>query len=314
MKHRIISILVAKKGRNGFGFRTVVLLIGTLGVLVACTNLSNGSESIKPGTIYSSIEGDPIVVYDAGNSYFINADGTVSVSYRNGAVTVTTPLKLDMTRKAWDRGISAGGFFISEDKTAIVYNPQPGKLSPIHVLISDDMGKTWNDHIVQGAKGNEFFIGFMSKNEGWMISGHPRGVGSALNYVFQTSDGGKTWEEVGNPNDIYSEHLTGAGFSNKDIGFLGFRYYGDAGPEIYWTKDRGKSWGKLPISLPQRFNDYYKTPLSPIFNGKEGLFPILLTTKSGDGKDAGTIYLASTDGGLTWGYDEKHDELAIQNP
>ncbi|WP_028986202.1 M56 family metallopeptidase [Thermicanus aegyptius] len=308
MKQRFMSILSMKKKRNGVGlFCTFVLLIGTLGVLAACTNISNGKEAIKPGTIYSSIDGDPIVAYDAGNSYSINADGTVSVSYRNGAVTVKTPLKLDKTRETWDRGISASGFFISEDKTAIVYNPQPDKLSPVHVLISDDMGKTWNDYIIQGAKGNELFIGFTSKNEGWMVSGHSRGVGSALNYVFQTSDGGKTWEEVGNPNDIYSEHLTGVGFSNRDIGFLGYRYFMDDGPVIYWTKDQGKSWGKLSVPLPEKFSQYKKDPLSPIFNGKEGIFPIaLIDPETGV---IGTIDLYSKDGGLTWVYDEKYDKL-----
>lgn len=71
-----------------------------------------------------------------------------------------------------DKGLSAGGFFISEDKTAIVYNPNPDQLSPLHVLISDDKGKTQ--------------------------------------------------EEIGNPNETYSEHLADVGFSNEDIGFLGF--------------------------------------------------------------------------------------------
>lgn len=32
------------------------------------------------------------------------------------------------------------GFYISEDKTAIVYGFADGKESPLHVLISDDMG------------------------------------------------------------------------------------------------------------------------------------------------------------------------------
>ncbi len=115
--------------------------------------------------------------------------------------------------------------------------------------------------------------------------------------------------EVGNPNEVYSEHLTGVGYSNKDVGFFGFRYYRDAGPEIYSTKNRGKSWEKLAVTLPEKFNeDYNKTPLSPVFNGKEGLYPILLTKRE-DGQAVGTICLSSIDGGLTWVYDEKYDKL-----
>ncbi|WP_248925066.1 hypothetical protein [Paenibacillus hamazuiensis] len=121
MKQRFKSIL-SKKKQNGAALLCAVIL--TLGVLAVCTNVTNGSgAAIKPGTIYSSLDGKQVVSFDAGNSYSINAEGIVSVSYRNGEVTAQTPLKLDMTRNETDRGISEGGFFISEDKTAIVYNP-----------------------------------------------------------------------------------------------------------------------------------------------------------------------------------------------
>lgn len=304
MKQRFKSILNMKKKRNGVSLLCTVVL--TLGVLASCTNVTNGSEALKPGTIYSSINGSQFVSYDAGNSYSISTEGKVSVSYRNGELTAQTPLQVDMTSESLtDKGLSAGGFFISEDKTAIVYNPEPDQLSPLHVLISDDKGKTWNDYIIEGAKGNEFFIGFTSKTEGWMVSGHFSGVASALNYVYQTSDGGKTWKEVSNPNDVYSEHLTGVGFANKDTGFLGYRYFSDDGPVIYWTKDQGQSWERLSISLPEKLNQYKKNPLSPIFNGEQGLFPIALIDKNSE--FVGTIYLTSTDSGLTWEYDEKHD-------
>ncbi|MFC4305297.1 hypothetical protein [Cohnella boryungensis] len=99
------------------------------------------------------------------------------------------------------------------------------------------------------------------------------------------------------------------GFSNQKIGFFGFRYYKDAGPEIYWTKDQGHSWEKLVVTLPDEFkDDYNKTPLSPVFNGEEGLYPILLTRHE-DGQAVGTLYLYSKDGGLTWAYDGKYDKL-----
>lgn len=305
MKQRFTSILSMKKKRNGWMLFCIVVLI--LGVLAACTNVTTGgNKSFKPGTIYSSLDGQQVVAYDAGNSYSISADGKVSILY--GKTTAQTPLQVSMSSESLtDKGLSAGGFFISEDKTAIVYNPNPDQLSPLHVLISDDKGKTWSDYIIQDAKGSEFFIGFTSKNEGWMVSGHSSGVGSALNAVFLTSDGGKTWEEIGNPNETYSEHLTGVGFSNKDIGFLGFRYYQDDGPEIYWTKDRGTSWEKLAVTLPEKFGAYKKTPLSPIFIGESGKFPILLTDH--ETGTVGTIYLSSKDSGLTWKYDEADDKL-----
>lgn len=307
MKQKFKWMLSMKKKQSGLMlFCTVILM---LGVLAACTNVTSGnSTAFKPGTIYSSLNGEQVVSYDAGNSYSINENGGVSVSYRNGEVTAKTPLQLDMARESYDRGLSEGSFFISEDKTAIAYNPEPDQFAPVHVLISDDMGKTWNDTVVQNdkAKGNELFIGFTSKKEGWMVVGHGCGVVCAENFVFQTADGGKTWSETGTPNDQYSEHLTGAGFANPNIGFLGYRYFTAPDPIIYWTKDGGKTWDRLPVSLPEKFESYSKNPLSPIFNGKEGRFPISLADDNGD---IGTIYLSSNDGGLAWSYDASLDKL-----
>lgn len=262
MKERFISILNTKKKRNGITlFYTVLLLIGVISVLAACTNIK-GSEFIKPGTIYSiGFDGEQVVVNDAGNSYSIDAEGNVSVSYRNGDVKANVPLKLDTTGGVLGMGQENTGYFISEDKTAIVYGFADGKSLPLHVLISNDKGQTWNDYPIPGAMGYETkFIGFTNKNDGWLVSGASQGVGSALNYVYQTSDGGKTWKEIGNPNDIYSEHLTGVGFSSSDIGFLGYRYYMDEGPVIYWTKDQGQTWERLAVSLPEKFDKYKKIP------------------------------------------------------
>lgn len=308
MKQRFKSILSMKKKQSGLMlFCTVVL---TLGVLAACTNVTSGNgTAFKPGTFYSSLSGKQVISYDAGNSYSINEKGDVSVSYRNGEVTAQTPLKVKTTSESFsERGISAGGFFISEDKTAIAYNPEPDQFAPVHILISDDMGKTWNETVVQNdnAKGDELFLGFTSKNEGWMVVGHGCGVVCGENFVFQTADGGKTWNETGNPNDLYSEHLTSVGFANPSVGFLGYRYFKEPDPIIYWTKDGGKTWDRLPVSLPEKFKPYSKNPLSPIFKGKEGRFPINLSDDKGD---IGTIYLSSKDGGLTWAYDASLDKL-----
>lgn len=309
MKQRFMSIINMKKKRNGVAlFCTVLALIGAVGLLAACTNVNGQKSALKPGTIYSNINGEKIVAYDAGNSYSVDGEGNVSVTYRNGEITTEAPLKLDTTGTVLGMGSAETGFYISEEKTAIVYGFADGESSRLHVLISDDMGKTWDDYEIQGGKGYDTkFIGFTSKNEGWIVSGGSAGVGLSMNYVYQTSDGGKTWQGLGNPNELYSEHVTGAGFSNQDIGFVGYRYYSDNGPVIYWTKDKGQSWERLSVSLPEKFNEFKKDPLSPIFNGKEGLFPISINDQNTGEK--GTVYLTSNDGGLTWVYDESKDRL-----
>lgn len=257
----------------------------------------------------SYIDGEPnVIMSDPNNSYSIDEDGNVSVSYRNGDVKADVPLKLDKTEAAssepsgkMERNI---GFFISEGKTAIVYGA-----SPFHILISNDMGKKWNDYTIEGTKGYQTkFIGFKTKNDGWMVGGFDGALaGASKSFVYQTSDGGETWKEIGNPNDIYAEQLTSAGFSTKEIGFLGYRYFEDSGPVIYSTKDQGQTWERLSVLLPKKFDKYKKNPRSPIFYGKEGLFPISLHSE--EANEIGTIYLHSKDEGRTWEYDESYDEL-----
>lgn len=306
---RFTNILNDKKRRNGVHLLgTVALLTVLVGVLAACTYV-NGSHDhlqIKQGTIYSrSFNGEQIIVHDAGNSYSLDEDGNLIIAFRHGEVVAETPLTIDTTGSGTH--IAKTGLYISEDKTAIVYGDTTEKTSRLRVLISEDEGKSWHDYAVQNAKGYETtFIGFSNKHDGWIVAGNTAGVGNSHHDVYQTSDGGKTWVELGNPNDLYTEQLTGAGFSTNEVGFLGFRYYVDDGPIVYWTKDQGQSWEKLSISLPEKFNDVQKTPLSPVFNENEGMFPILLSKEA---DVIGTIYLYSKDGGLSWSYDPSYDHL-----
>ncbi|WP_240420595.1 WD40/YVTN/BNR-like repeat-containing protein [Paenibacillus periandrae] len=311
MRQRDRHILNMKNiSKKTVRFGAVVLLSGALGLLTACTFGIGQKDSfalLTPTSSSHSSNSEHVIAHEPVNSYSLDKEGNVSVSYQNGKVKARVPLKLDTTGTTIGMSKEDTGFYISDDKTAIVYGFADGQSSPLHVLISNDMGKTWNDYEIKGAMGyDKKFIGFTTKNDGWLVSGGSAGVGRSLNHVYQTSNGGLTWNELGNPNDLYSEQLTGAGFSNKDIGFLGFRYYSDNGPNVYWTINQGQSWEKLSILLPAKYNEYQKTPLSPIFNGKEGLFPLVLH-KNGNVTD--TIYLISNDYGLTWNYEASHDKL-----
>lgn len=256
----------------------------------------------------SYIDGNPnVILNDATHAYSVDEDGNMSISYRDGSVTANVPLKIDTTGQVMGMGPDETGIYISEDITAIVYGFADGTSKPLNVLISNDMGESWKEYTIEGAMGYDTkFIGFTNQKDGWIVTGGSAGVGKSLNHIYQTSDGGQNWEEIGNANDIYAEQLTGVGFSNKNIGFLGFRYYEDQGPVIYWTRDRGQSWERLSVSLPKKFDQYNKTPRSPIFNGKEGLFPISLSDDSGV---VGNIYLYSNDEGRSWAYDESYDML-----
>jgi bla regulator protein BlaR1 len=310
MKDRFGNILDTGKKRKGITALCLsVLLIFIAGMMIACKspNDPDAPKSIKnstllePGTVYArNANSDTVISYDAGHSYSLDDQGNVIISYNNGENITKAPLTLDVSDE-YIMGMEAyeTGFYISEEKTAVVYGYANGAM-PLHVLISDDMGKSWNDYTIEGAQGYDTkFVGFLTKEDGWIVTGGSAGVGRSVNSVYRTSDGGKTWTELGNPNDLYPEHLTGAGFSTKDIGFLGFRVYTDKDPIVYWTQDAGKTWEKYEMAMPE-FDAYTKTPMSPVFWDAKGLWPISIRKDD----NTFTVYMTSQDYGRTWTYDD----------
>ena len=249
---------------------------------------------------------DNIALSNAGNTHSLNGDGSVVLSYNKGSSTICAPLKLNASG-IFSAGMeeSETGFYISEAKTAIAYG---GDGKAVNVLISNDKGKTWNNYTVAGSNNmsGSKFITFDTVNDGWLTVNPGVAMGTSYNYIFATHDGGNTWTQIGNPNYIYSRVSTGMGFANNQIGFLCFRYdFADFEPAICWTQDGGLTWVKLRITLPKEFDAYNKTPLSPLFNGANGLFPIQLSNN--DGYYA-TIYLTSSDYGKTWMYDKEYSQ------
>ena len=289
-------------GGNKTKMKKIILYIAA--ILFAVSPQS--SNTFNLGTTYShNSAGEQVLAHDAGNSYSLDKEGHVIISYNNDETIVEAPLTLNSSSSSYESGMSIHetGFYISKDKTAIVY--RGSNREPVQITISEDMGKSWNTYTVtEELRGSTKYIGFTTKNEGWIVLSSFYGMGSEDHYIYKTYDGGKTWTEVvGDVNNVYARVLTGVGFANDDIGFLSFRYETDFQPAILWTQDGGLTWEKLYIKLPEEFDIYSKTPISPIFNEANGLFPILLS-KDGASDVVGTIYLRSKDYGKTWVYDE----------
>ena len=246
---------------------------------------------------------DNIALAQEGNGYSLDQDGNVILSYMNGKNTVKAPLTLG-TSGSYTPGMEAEdtGFYISAAKTAIAFGGADG---PVRVLVSDDSGKTWNTYPVESSKymGANKHIGFITKDDGFLVASSGSSLGTSYNYVFRTSDGGKTWTQMGNPNGLYPHNMTGAGFSTREIGFISFRVDDDPGPTIYRTMDGGYTWEKLAVTVPDGYD--YNIPLSPVFSGANGIYPIRFY--SNNGGVSITYYLSSSDYGKTWAYDEKYN-------
>lgn len=303
MKKRLINILDMSKKRHGIAALCSVVFITVFsGLFVACQNNKTASTELI----------DNISLLDSGNSYSFTNDGELVISYDNGAVTAEVPLTIDPNDPDAKNRISV---YISKEITAVVYN-NLNDLQKVEVLISNDMGKTWNTYPVEGTETkNELFyydkmIGFTTRKDGWLVLLSDSWTGHQHHYIYLTADGGETWTETGNVNEIYDFIVTGAGFANNKIGFICFRYVQDINPVVYRTEDGGKTWEKCDISIPESFKFSYATPYSPSFYGANGVMPVILTENE-QGREI-TIRYTTSDYGKTWVYDSEFQPIIVQ--
>lgn len=270
---------------------TVSLVIISL-FLSGCQNQpsSQNSNSSMIGTTYSKLDANEILdTSHTGYSYTID-NGKFIITYDDDKVEVpisTSDTNMDYT----DFGV-----FISDTKTAISY----AENDAITILLSNNKGNTWTTSTIDcDAEITNLFIGFTSKDTGWLIGCSFVGMGAENHTLYTTADGGKSWSPVN--SNIDQEHdrlLVGANFLNQEVGFLCFRYENaDFMPPVLTTNDSGITWSKLSLSIPEKYANYCATALTPSYDGNQCTLPVML---SADGKEVATINFISNDLGKTF--------------
>lgn len=186
-------------------------------------------------------------------------------------------------------------YYISHKKTAFISTDN----SNVLITITDDKGKSWNNIMLDGAyQGGDLFIGFSSQDIGYYVITTDVAMGKQYSYINISTDGGQTFKEIGNTNEVNPRIITGVGFLDDKVGFVGFRYENDNNPTVYRTEDAGISWEKLDIKLPIEYSGDYATPLNLKFEKDTIMLPVKLRDNDK------IINFISTDKGLTWEYGE----------
>lgn len=228
MKERFANIFDMDKKRKGvFAFCAIILVIGLSGATVAY-----GADNNKVGKAI-----DNVALLDVGNSYdLIDGEFVISYGAKESAVVPLTPDTNDQSAYFIDKAI-----YISDEITAVAYG---NDTSPVTVYVSNDRGKTWKNYSVKGTNAKDYpkkYMGFITQNDGWLLLAGDVASGRQENRIFQTLDGGKTWNEIGNTSHVYDRVASGSGFANENIGFVSFRYDSDINPVLYRTQDKGKT-------------------------------------------------------------------------
>lgn len=230
--------------------------------------------------------------------YYMPYPNGIKLSYnkKNSWVDLPIPNEYLISNYNYDEGkLKENTYYITHKKTAFIsyFN------SDVLITITNDKGKTWNKIEMKNAyQGGDLFIGFSSQDVGYCVITTDVAMGKQYSYVYITTDGGKTFKEIGNTNEVYPHIITGVGFLDENIGFIGFRYENDNNPTVYRTEDSGKTWDKLDIKLPPEYSSDYATPLSMKFDKDNIMLPVKL-------RDSDKIInFISTDKGSTFEYSE----------
>jgi bla regulator protein BlaR1 len=307
MKERFENIFDTSKKRKGIiALCAIIITIGIAGAFVA--------YDVRDGSGEKTI--DNIALLNAGNSYDLEY-GKFFISY-GATKSAVVPLMSDTDDQLayfTDKAV-----YISDQVTAVAYGGDTDSAStawPVTVLISNDEGQTWNSYSIADTKADDYtqkYVGFTTKNDGWLLLARGVAMGHQENRIFQTADGGKTWIEIGNTNQVHPRVVTGAGFANTNIGFVSFRYDTDINPVVYRTEDKGKTWTKCALKIPDSFKSIatYATALSPVFNGSNGVLPVTFRNNGvkGDPVDV-TVQYVTSDYGKTWSFNEKSNLALI---
>lgn len=152
---------------------------------------------------------------------------------------------------------------------------------------------------------------FTNENNGRVVCMGSAAMGTMAVVIYNTEDGGKTWNKV-TPEDFISVHYdTEFMFINEEIGFMfePQRRGTDDYPELKISKDGGKTWNKIVLNQTSLIEEK-----NLIFTGlpkeNEGKLEITIYTISKQ-RIKSYYRFYSTDNGNTWNYKIKLSEELI---
>ena len=121
---------------------------------------------------------------------------------------------------------------------------------PTAMVISDDLGKTWQHGTLPESCVMAFDVHFFDLEHGVVAAASSDDVSQSRALILTTSDGGKTWKEAfGGGRDF--ELAWKMSFPSREVGYVTIQSYNpDASASarlVAKTIDEGKTWAEMPL-------------------------------------------------------------------
>ena len=193
-----------------------------------------------------------------------------------------------------------GSYQVDENKIIFAYGGY-GKY-PFSVVFYEEESESFKKSIVtyDYFGGRKIFVDFPENSEeGFLIFTGERVVWQESTTLFHTTDGGKSWQEVGpaGPDFNTSSHslTVGAGFINNKVGFVTIR--NPETPDIWRTDDGGLTWEKQTLPFVQEYHGMAYMPIE-----KDGVLTLYVGMEEYSEYGGTKAKYESTDDGATWKY------------
>ncbi|WP_067618672.1 YCF48-related protein [Alicyclobacillus acidiphilus] len=193
---------------------------------------SSGTESLSPTTDAQAATNSPTATNAQAATMVSNTAGSTNTANASGA-------SLTSNSVGTDNDAASGG---SNSTTQFIASNPSGASEGQSASSTAALGTTAANSpaAVNASSGAGFSTGPFSTGT-WAVKG---------NYVYATSDGGKTWVDVTPQDVVHSDAMiTSVDFPSSDEGLIAVRQSGQS--TIYVSADGGQSWqeSSLPTSL-----------------------------------------------------------------
>jgi len=172
------------------------------------------------------------------------------------------------------------GWFVANDCVA----------ARARVYRTRDGGRSWSFARVDPtncAAGSALALSFIDGEHGWLVRTFENAPSAGLE---RTNDGGVTWTRV---SDL--PLLGRVAFRTPREGWLARSDFVD-GPNLFTTRDGGRSWTRRTLVLPPAWRSARAFPDVPRFFGTRGVLPVTLSTP----RRSAIAFYVTRDSGRTW--------------
>ncbi len=260
------------------------------------------SDTPSPGTIFAPLaEAPALIELDMLNELEGWGVSETNILRTNDGGTTwynVTPPEIDET------GFGVDLFALDNDH-AWMQNPDFENYPNSGFLYrTTDGGITWKDHAVPFSRGD---IHFLDEDHGWVLADLGVGAGSNAVAVFQTTNGGATWEQTysNDPNDPDAKDSLPLSGIKSDLAPIDMNtawvsgvIYAPGEVFLYRTDDGGQNWTQVSLMLPngaQNFELGIDDGQMEFVSERDGFIALRMS-----GESTQTAFYVSDDSGDTW--------------